>query len=807
MSKRPLLQAAVLAAAGIALYEAPVIFSLLLMGAAAVWTVVESRQMYHSQPAAVRQKAHGKARCILSLSLIPVWVGAARWRMDICKEHMFDLKNKEEVIIQGSVYDRQEKEDKTVLYLKEVQVLKRQDESKTAESAGKSIRGSCIAYYQGDDFPSIGSIVNLQGKVSLFEKNTNPGQFNAQAYYQGQGIDFALFCAEILDSSTDKNKLKEQLFQLRKYLHGQLEKLAGEQAPVLQAMLLGEKSSMDSELKELYQKCGISHILVISGLHFSLIGMCLYELLRRFGASFALAGGISVFILFLYGVMTGFGISAVRAFVMFSVSVGASVLGKTYDLPSALGASVLYLLFKNPYILFQTAFLLSAGAIVGIIAVLPALEELFPKKKTKEKDVRFPWLLRMWNTLKQGLCSGIGIQLATFPVLLSSFYEFSPYSLLLNCIVIPLMPVVVLGGIAGMVLGCFVPVLGRAALLPSTLLLKGYEAMCRLTERLPCSVITAGKPQTYRVILYYILLAVFLAGIHIAAWRRRKRAEKQLPTSIHRKIKKAAACVLFLAAAGILLLWRPKRGLQISMLDVGQGQAVYIRSGHMDILYDGGSSDVSEVGKYRIVPFLKAGGVDCLELVVVSHMDADHYNGVQQMLEEDLLTVDTLMLPWLAQQEESAQELIRLAEERRTNVLFLKAGDVFSMETSDFTVLHPAADFQTNDTNDTSAVLRLEYGDFSMLLTGDVEQAGEEDMLKNGVVSHAKVLQVAHHGSSSSTEEKFLKSVSPELALISCGKDNRYGHPAADTLSKLKNADCPYHITMEEGCLNLTVIQ
>ena len=243
----------------------------------------------------------------------------------------------------------------------------------------------------------------------------------------------------------------------------------------------------------------------------------------------------------------------------------------------------------------------------------------------------------------------------------------------------------------------------------------------------------------------------------------------------------------------------------VAMLDVGQGQSIYIRSGKMDILYDGGSTDVSEVGKYRIVPFLKASGVDKLELVIVSHMDADHYNGVQQLLEEKLIKVDCLMLPLLEKPDESYTELVSIAKSKGVKVQMAESEDEFTLGKSQFQILHPSHGYEAESKNDTSIVMHMQYQDFAMLFTGDVEKNGEESMLKSGLLKDVDVLQAAHHGSASSTTEAFLEKVSPETVLISCGIDNRYGHPSKQTLERLKAMNCTYYVTMEEGCIMFEV--
>ncbi len=506
---RPLCQMAAMFALGIVIKEGTVAVQAGLVLAACVFSTAFFR---------VQKK---KQRAVMWYLLCPVWL-CAGMMWGAYKTAPPPLPEDGSVqTYSGTVYERQEKEEKTVLFIR--------------IGPGRN----CIAYYEGQEQIFIGSTIQFTGTVSLFEEAANPGQFNAKSYYQSQKIDFSMFRITILQNNHKKDTFKEGLFSFRSMLHEKLERIGKRQASVLYAMLLGEKSQMDSEIKELYQKSGISHILVISGLHFSMLGMCLYELLRKTGASFRTAGGISVAVLFLYGCMTGFGSSAVRAFIMFSVSVGASVAGRGYDLPSALGAAVLWILADNPHTLFQAGFLLSVGAVLGIVLVLPAVEKLLPisgrqlrtelmkqekeeangiKEAKKTREIEETKKSALWKravakklkstgaTLLEGCCSGISIQLATIPVLLCTFYECCPYSIFLNCLVLPLLPVVVFGSLCALFTGFVWIPLSRMLILPSLWVLDLYEQLCTITGKLPGASVITGIPKWYILILYYFVL-------------------------------------------------------------------------------------------------------------------------------------------------------------------------------------------------------------------------------------------------------------------------------------------------------------
>lgn len=724
----------------------------------------------------------------------------------------------ESVTISGQIYDRQEKKDKICYYLKEIIFIQ-------SDETSRQFQGRCMVYCSDDRTYSIGNYVQLKGTLSYFEEAANPGQFDAKSYYRGMGIDFAVFQAGMEVTDNQKDMLKEGLYAFRNQIHKRIEELAGKHSSILHAMLLGEKSQMDSEIKELYQKNGISHILVISGLHFSLLGMTLYKLLRKAGTSYGIAGVLSVSVLFLYGIMTGFGVSAIRAFTMFSIAVGADITGRCYDFPTSLAAAVIGLVLSNFYVLYQSGFLLSVGAVLGMILFIPVVESVYfvPKNVSEEisgekllpdeaenktfcKKVTDGWkscILSISKTMISGMKSGAAIQMMTFPVLLYSFYEFSPYSILLNCLILPLVPVVILGAIVAVVVSFFLPWLGSVIILPSLRVLDLYEFLCRCVEKLPASTIITGKPPMYRIIIYYVVILLAASGIW--ALRERDKDRKKIFLWRNRRVFAAAVTGTVLVITGWLVFSREKEGMEIAMLDVGQGQSVYIRCGKSDVLYDGGSTDVSEVGRYRIVPFLKSKGVNGLKLVIISHLDADHYNGIWHLFEEDAVDVECLMLPQQNEQDEAWQELVQLAESKGTKVRQVERGDWFQIEEANFEVLHPYPGYQAEDKNDASLVLSMQYDDFTMLFTGDVEKKGEEAILDAGTLLKADVLQVAHHGSASSSIQEFLDKVSPEMAWISCGENNRYGHPSEEVLERLENQSCKIYRTDRNGCVVLRI--
>ena len=264
-------------------------------------------------------------------------------------------------------------------------------------------------------------------------------------------------------------------------------------------------------------------------------------------------------------------------------------------------------------------------------------------------------------------------------------------------------------------------------------------------------------------------------------------------------------------AAGFLFLsTHPEEWgkLRVAVLDVGQGDSIYFRSPDgISCLVDGGSSDVNQVGRYRIEPYLKCRGVGTLDYVFVTHGDEDHVNGIRELMERQEIGVqiDTLVLPVIEVWNETLYGLAEEASKAGVHVVMMEAGQKVTDKGLSITCLQPAGTDDFEPGNEASMVLAVQYGDFDMLLTGDVEGEGEVKLTKTLLELYQntiwEILKVAHHGSKNSTSTEFLEAVCPKVALISAGIDNRYGHPHRETLGRLEKSGTQVKCTQEAGAV------
>lgn len=645
-----------------------------------------------------------------------------------------------------------------------------------------------ICYLKSDqELPKTGSIVKVTGKLGNFRQASNPGQFDAKSYYHILKISFQLNQTEIQAKSESYSKIGEKLYEIREYFSDILENsLSQTDASIMKAMLLGEKGAADSEIKALYQRNGIAHILVISGLHISLLGMTLYKLLKRLGLPAGIRNGLPAVIIILYVFMTGFSVSSLRAVIMFVLHMAALLCRRTYDMITAAFLAAVLLLLDQPYYLYSSSFWFSFGYIFAIGFLVPALT-----KEMKGRGKQPGAFLTLF--LSEAALTAAGI-----PLQLCFFYQVPLYSAILNPIVIPLMSFLLPGG---MLLLSFhkIPVIKTAASCLITGILAICEGACQVADKLPFHVLLPGKPGMVRIGISLLLLLL------AAALKNRT------------SLRKRWALLLI----GTLILFLPgKKELTVTFLDVGQGDCIHIKTMEgKHYLIDGGSSSVSQVGTYRILPYLKWRGADEIEGLFITHPDEDHCNGILELMQQGRkqgIHIKKLYVPDIGEKSrtQAYENLVAQATENKIPVEYISKGQALLETELKLLCLHPEKGYQTDEANEFSTVLLLQFRDFQALLTGDAEGKGEEKLLQSlyevkngefeGIALPEKgitVLKAAHHGSGKTTGEEMLKLLKPAYTVISCGENNSYGHPHQELLDRLTEQKTNILITYETGAV------
>lgn len=625
-----------------------------------------------------------------------------------------------------------------------------------------------LIFYRSDvSTLKIGNVLSVSGMISAFQKPTNYGQFDEYSYYKANGIDGKLKVTECKVLDKEYSVFRQVLYELRnKIKEVYYESLEEKAAGSLSAMVLGEKSLLDQEIKELYQAGGFSHVLVISGLHITLLGMAIYEFLHKLlGVKQGVFGAILV--MFAYGVLTNFGVSTNRAVVMLTIMLMARVVFRSYDSMTALAFSALVILLQQPLQLFQSGFLLSYGAVIGAVVVYPTLRRMIPIQK---------------NYILDTVLITFSIYSVTLPIVLYWFYEVPTYSVLANLCVLPLVSLVVMLGLVGGVMGCICPMIGTFLLGGAYYIMQFYQVVGEIVSSLPYHYYIVGRPGLLLISMYAILIVFGMRLLY-------KQNLRGIPIMV---------------MAILILLWpSSSTSFRFTMLDVGQGDGIVVESEGQVYLIDGGSSTVNKVGAFRLIPYLKARGIRNVDGILLSHSDGDHISGVLELLESASLEgirIEEVLITEAMRQDESYENLERLTKEENIKLTVMEQGERRGDYGLSILCLSRSAVLNANDS---SMVLQVTYGQLDILCVGDLESTGENGLLDEGMITKCEILKVGHHGSRYSTSQAFLERVQPAVALISAGKNNSYGHPHKEVLERLEDVGSKVYETIHSGAITI----
>lgn len=688
---------------------------------------------------------------------------------------------------------RIEKTTRTVIYLKKAILIR------SGSTKNYPIRNiKCTGKEEKINSLREGMHVRLEGMLVLPEIPRNPGQFNRRIYESGKKIDFYLENPTVLEVKEQRSGVREVVEIWKTEMMNRCEKIYPDaEASILEAMLFGEKRELSGDIKELYQAAGISHVLVISGLHISLLALAVAGILRRLGFPMPVWVILSVGVLAGYGILIGQPTTAVRALLMFFVLQGARLLGRSYDLLSALAFAGILMLLDNPDLILDGGCRLSFCAVIGVGWYVSEKNKIFRSigEKEKRKNRGKGGKGSNAGAILENIRAGWYLWLFTLPVMLDTFYQVSVVGILWNLVAIPLLPVIIASGGLGVVLAGWNIFLGSLAGSPAYGMLQLYQEIGNISEKLPVGMWTPGQPSKPVIAGYY--LVIFLLVL----------VEKQLIKREKRwKIRKIFPGMELCSMLLLLLLmahpWQQRE--KITFLDVGQGDASLLQSGGQTLLLDGGSTSQKNVGIYVILPYIKQQGISCLEAVVLTHTDQDHINGVTEVLEEGKkgwLTVKNLMYPYWMEGTEQGKQLKKLAEEAGASCRKIRAGDRLTIGKAEAVVLYPKEQEKIAEPNAGSLVLFWKWEGVRAMFTGDLPEEKERELLQN--LPACEILQVGHHGSATSTCREFLEQVQPSLAVISCAMKNRYGHPSPDTVDRLKKTGCEIRYTMRSGAITI----
>ena len=629
---------------------------------------------------------------------------------------------------------------------------------------------------QTPPFLAPGQRILAVATVDRIRNYQTPGIFDYALYMHNMGIYSSgwISSAQFIEPLTPQKKsilikignLPEKIRQrVGRFIQEKCDPVAG---GLYRALLIGDRSGLSPGLQEQFAATGCMHLLAISGLHMGLLALLVYGLLswtmkrsqwlllHTHVPTLALA--LTFPILFFYAFIAGMNTPVFRSLIMAAILLGAVLVRRQHSILHLIAAAALFVLVVDPLSLFTVSFQLSFAAIVAIALVYPKILSLFVQNKTdRRRNHRLSTLLR-WPMTALGisLAATIGI----LPFLLYHFNRISPIGPVMNLLIEPLLCFIALPlGLTAIPMIPIAPNLAGTLLQIGGVALHAADSITQWASRLPFASIWTITPSISECILYFFLLIFIFASRH-----KQKFIAFSLGTVL---------LVVHFTAGNH---FSGSKNATISYLDVGQGTSTLIEfPGGANVLIDGGgnSSKRFNIGKNIIAPFLWYKRIRRIDLVVITHPDSDHYNGLSFIIER--FHPEIVYTNGQLGQADSYNDLLDMAAQEKIPVRAaglqktLHKDSLCSLTCLGMPGL-PVANFSENNR---SLVLQLQCGKKRFLFPGDIEKGAEALLVQKKVPVQADVLLAPHHGSKTSSSKKFLRSVAPGLIIVSAGRSKK----------------------------------
>ncbi len=744
----------------------------------------------------------------------------------------------EEVEVRGYIASVPEIKNGKVSYTVQVYGIRRRHESRFEGTGGKILLNTLA---DGQDiFLDYGTEVAFEGILSLPGGARNPGGFDYRMYLAQKGVGATLFAYPYMIQKGDGvkgNLLIKAGLAIRRRIVDVIEKsLPEQQAGLLNGMLIGYREGLSDEVRDAFSDAGLMHIMAVSGANVAFLIMPVSLLLKLLRVRKKASNLLIMAFLTLFVCVTGFEPSVLRAVFMACVLLISALIYREPDIYSTMAVSCIIMLAINPAMLFNIGFQLSFAATLGIVMLYSNISKLISCRFIPKKAADI-------------LGATLAAQAGVLPITLIHFNKVSLISVLPNILAAPMLEIITILGAVMAIVGQFSILLSRLIGYLNNVFLTAVLYITKWSAAIPYASITTVTPSLAAAALYYAVVWFLL-------WYKPLKG-------IRLNIRHAYVALALAAALCLTSSIKPGR-LEIVFLDVGQGDSAFIRtSTGKTILIDGGGNSnpamASRVGEMTVVPFLLDHGTGTLDAVIATHAHTDHTQGLYDVLK--MVRVKRLIIPYLSD-EECFSELLAAAQENDVPVSRCSSGDIIRFDAHTVMhVLNPDAEtpVDTEKLNNTSLVMKLCYGETSVLFTGDAETEVEERLVAQAAawtepaaaamsavnaapeantvhatlngptvpdtpaqnvptatsvsatssaipasvdMLEADVIKIGHHGSDSSTSEAFLEAVDPEAAVISTGRNN-FGHPSPKVLELLLQNDVDYYRTDECGAVIL----
>ncbi len=618
-----------------------------------------------------------------------------------------------------------------------------------------------------------GDRISFEGNIYLPFKNLSDYSFDFRMYLKQNRLDFGISNIKnivVLDKTSGN-----VAYTIREKLNGIFNTTLGEYAGLASALLLGDKYNLDYQEKQLYSKLGISHVFSVSGLHVGIIAGIVLLILKKLKVSKIPKAILLLAIVSIYGWITGFSPSTVRTILMLAILQASHIIGRKYELSLSLVLSCFVMLIINPLLLYSLSFIFSFCAVLGIALVSKRLNYFIYNKILKGIYNNKPLKLAVKYIISP-LALSFGAQLGVFIPMVFYFGYISPISLILNIFIIPIIAILV--PILMLVLfSYYIPILG-------TIIAFIAKLSCAITVKLISYskvfenwLIEFSQPNVLQAISFIIIILLLLPGIFRIA--RKKRI------------------ILISITLAITLMFsylNKPSSLAYTQLNVGQADCAVIRDGNYTIVIDTGETGI-ELSNY-----LKKYNRNIDDLFI-THLHNDHAGGLESLIKNDVKINNIYISKWAEHtlSDEYSKGLIQLARDKGISITEVVAGDLFKYKDTNIKVMFPE-DVPVRagkDPNDSAMVLLININNCNILSMSDLTAKYE-----NYAANSADILKVGHHGSKTSSSNKFLEYVSPSMAIITSSiKSTTIPH--VDVINNLKNNNISMFRSDVHGDINI----
>ncbi len=740
--------------------------------AALILRILQPRILVRKPP------AEPALRCALAVALaaLAACTGAflaarALEEVDIALLPFADMR--ERVYVRGVVAEHPTVKQDRVAFVLDIDTL-------VQNGTHHAVRARTQVYYARSAFDAAdtlvpvrrGDVVIAEGSLRSARPARNPAGFDFRDWLVRKGMTTTLGVSagsrlRVIDRDASPSIISDAVEDARGWVRTRIRMLYPDaHVDLMDALVLGEQGRVDEDLMSAFRDAGVIHVIAVSGGHLAILLVLVWVPLGRL--PYAWRAGVALLLLGGYGLLTGLAPPVSRAVVMAAVFLIGAGLQRTTDPINTLSVAAIAILLASPASLFNAGFQLSFSAVLALVWLHPRMTAYC------SRTVPRLWSRAWFREPVTVLSMTAAAQAGTFPIIAALFGTFSLVSFVANLIAVPLIFIAMATGFPAIVLSAAGSFPARELAAVSDLCMLGIVESSRVFASLPGAVLAIPELPIWTVVAYAALIVYLFAAPGRLRW------------------KGATAAVAVIA----VVVWVPilraddeRSDLRVTFIDVGQGDATLVEfpNGAVMLVDAGQRTESFDAGERTIVPYLRARGIARIDALVLTHPDNDHIGGATAVLHRVETGRVLRALRW-----DTDVDAVRTDSAVRAAGCVMedvRAGARIDLDPAvRVRVLGPSPDDGGAEASNTSSiVLRIEYGSTSMLLTGDADNAAERYLVDRwGTLLQADVLKVGHHGSASSTAPEFLRLVQPDIAVISCGRLNRFGHPAPKLLDRLR---------------------